>query len=125
MDTPGIFEASCHCGAVRLEADHPPPTVTECNCSICRRYGARWAYFTHSTARVIAAADAIAVYSWGDREIGFCHCTHCGCLTHYESSDKSGDYRIAINARMAAPEKVDHIRVRHFDGAGSWTYLDG
>ena len=31
--------ATCHCGSVRLEIDTPPSEVTECNCSICQRYG--------------------------------------------------------------------------------------
>ena len=38
-----MIEASCHCGAVRLEIDSPPDEVTDCHCSICRRYGALWA----------------------------------------------------------------------------------
>jgi hypothetical protein len=33
-----MIEASCHCGAVRLEIDSPPAEVTDCHCSICRRY---------------------------------------------------------------------------------------
>ena len=37
--------ASCHCGSVRLEVDAPPSEVTECNCSLCRRYGVLWAYY--------------------------------------------------------------------------------
>ena len=38
-----MIEAACHCGAVRLSVPSAPDTVTECNCSICRRLGARWA----------------------------------------------------------------------------------
>ena len=36
--------ATCHCGAVRLQIPRKPRTLTDCNCSICRRYGTRWAY---------------------------------------------------------------------------------
>ena len=39
-----MIRASCHCGAVCLEIDAAPAEVTECNCSICRRYGGLWAY---------------------------------------------------------------------------------
>ena len=32
--------------------------------------------------------------------------------------------RIAINARMLAADAVESLRVRRFDGASSWRYLD-
>jgi hypothetical protein len=66
----------------------------------------------------------VCSYAWGDREIEFYHCRKCGCLTHYESVDKSEDYRIAINARMMSPEDFKEIAVKRFDGADTWKYLD-
>ena len=45
-----VLTATCHCEAVRIEIDGDLTTVTDCNCSICRRYCALWAYF--SPARV-------------------------------------------------------------------------
>jgi len=119
-----MLKASCHCGAVRIEATRRTPTVTECNCSVCRRYGARWAYYTRKTARLVDGEHALIGYRWGDESIEFCHCKTCGCLTHYESTEKSEDSRFAINARMFSPEDIEGVRVRHFDGALSWKYLD-
>ena len=43
-----MIRASCHCGAVVMEADSQPRSVTACNCSICRRYAALWAYYTRA-----------------------------------------------------------------------------
>ena len=40
-----MIDVACHCGAVRLTVPRAPVEVTECNCSICRRLGARWAYY--------------------------------------------------------------------------------
>jgi len=37
-----MIYASCHCGAVELEIDVAPQDITDCNCSICRRYGVLW-----------------------------------------------------------------------------------
>ena len=34
----------CHCGEVGWTLDQAPKSVTACNCTICRRYGALWAY---------------------------------------------------------------------------------
>jgi len=98
--------------------------VTECNCSVCRRYGARWAYYTREQVELTASPETLAAYSWGDRTIEFYHCRHCGCLTHYESTDKHPSSRIALNSRMLPLEVTASLRVRHFDGADSWSYLD-
>lgn len=116
--------ASCHCGAIRIEAAHRPTTVTRCTCSVCRRYGALWAFYTRSTATVDARAEARAAYLWNDRVIEFCHCARCGCVTHYESAAKGDDSRVAVNARMMSPGDLEGARVRTFDGADTWKYLD-
>lgn len=118
------MSGSCHCGAVRIAVFRNPETLTECNCSICRRYGAQWAYFTRETARIDYAPGKVGAYLWNDREIEFVHCNQCGCLTHYESVEKNTDSRIAVNFRMLPAVDVAGIPIRHFDGADSWKYLD-
>ncbi len=54
-----MVEATCHCGAVRVEVPRPPQDVEvkECNCSICRRTGAVLAYYSPRDARVSGATD--------------------------------------------------------------------
>ena len=116
--------ASCHCGRVRIELDEKPDSLTECNCSICHRYGARWAYYTRRKARVLSAPEDMTAYLWNDRVIEFYHCNHCGCLTHYESVEKNPDGRVAVNARMLPPQEIEGVRIRQFDGAVSWKFLD-
>jgi hypothetical protein len=119
-----MIRASCHCGAVVVEADSLPRSVTSCNCSICRRNAGLWAYYTRSQARLVAGHDAVTAYLWGDRMIEFYHCSTCGCWTHYESIEKNADSRFAINMRCLAPEELATLPVRHFDGADTWKYLD-
>lgn len=31
---------------------------------------------------------------------------------------------MAVNAAMLDPDQISHLRVRHFDGADSWDFLD-
>ena len=119
-----MLTAACHCGDVRIEIAAVPESVTQCTCSICRRYGAHWAYCTRRTARVLSEPDKMSAYIWGDRMIEFYHCKRCGCLTHSESVEKTDDSRIAVNARMLAPADVAGVKVRTFDGADTWAYLD-
>lgn len=109
--------ASCHCGAVSIEFAEMPKSLTECNCSICRRLGVLWAYYTRQQVDVICPPDAISAYMWGDKCLEFYHCNACGCVTHYESVEKNSDSRIAINARIMQPEEIESISIRKFDGA--------
>ena len=39
-----MIEGSCHCGAVHWTFEGQPDGATACNCTVCRRYGALWAY---------------------------------------------------------------------------------
>ena len=116
--------ASCHCGAVRIRLQQLPGSVTQCTCSICRRYAALWAYCTRETAEIRCEAGATTPYVWNDRVIEFHHCNTCGCLTHYEDVDRGPDGRVAVNARMLDPDDIAGIPVRTFDGADTWKYLD-
>ena len=119
-----MLHASCHCGAVRISVLHKPESLTQCTCSICHRYGAQWAYCTRETARVSCDPGSVTDYSWGDRWLQFFHCSHCGCLTHYESVEKLDASRIAVNARMMDPSDIADVPLRTFDGAKTWKYLD-
>lgn len=62
--------ATCHCGAVTLTVDTPPTEITECNCSICRRYGALWAYYPKGAVTFVPPEAATDTYLWDDRSIG-------------------------------------------------------
>jgi hypothetical protein len=113
------LSGACHCGAVRVEAKRAPRQLTDCNCSVCRRYGALWAYYSTSTARVVGARGATRAYRRRPGGIAFHHCVRCGCLTHY-----SRGRRLALNARMLAPEDLSGLRVRRLDGAKSWRVVE-
>ena len=43
MDT-DLLIGACHCGSAGWTLEGDPGPVTACNCSLCRRYGALWAY---------------------------------------------------------------------------------
>lgn len=119
-----MLSASCHCGAVRLEIARKPRQLTECNCSICRRYGARWAYYRRKAVRVLAGGS-LAAYSAHGKALEFCFCGRCGCVLYHERLKKIGDAtRIAVNARMMSPGEIASVRVRLLDGAATWKYLD-
>jgi hypothetical protein len=77
-----VIKASCHCGAISLELPRKPRTVTDCNCSLCRRYSGLWAFYATKDVRIKAYAGSISSYVWGNRSIRHVRCRRCGCVTH-------------------------------------------
>lgn len=114
--------ASCHCGAVRLHVPRAPRTVTRCNCSICRRYGALWAYFSPKSVRIEAPASAFAKYAWNRKVRTYYRCKRCGCVTHYKYRKTGPAYPLAVNAVNFEPGALKGARIRELDGAKSWTW---
>lgn len=118
-----MIEASCHCGAVRLICEGAPAEVTDCNCSICRRYGVLWAYYLTDLVQLTPPDAATDAYMWDDRSIRFHRCRTCGCVTHWSAVDQTRK-RMGVNARLMPLEVLAGARVRHLDGAVSERYLD-
>ena len=116
-----MVEASCHCGAVRIEVESAPPTqLTSCNCSICRRLGTLWAYYPPAGVRVTGQTDS---YIWGDRTLELHRCATCGCVTHWTPL-RDDIERVGVNARLMDPAVGAAAKVRRFDGADTWNWLD-
>jgi hypothetical protein len=118
-----MIETSCHCGTVHLELDAPPSEVTECNCSICRRYGVLWAYYPPHQVRILPPDPPTDVYMWGPRSIEFHRCRNCGCVSYWAAAVRTHD-RMGVNARLMSPEILAGASVRHLDGANTDRYID-
>jgi hypothetical protein len=110
-----MFSASCHCGSVRLEIARRPRTLTECNCSICGRLGAQWAYYMRTAVRVVCRKGAMQAYSYGRKTYEYHHCKRCGCVTHYGRVNVKHTDRVAVNARMMDPKDVASVPIRRLD----------
>jgi hypothetical protein len=122
-----MYTASCHCGVVRLEMQRKPRKLTQCNCSLCRRYGALWAYFQRKRVRVLVSRSQLDAYSWDDKRFEFFRCAACGCVTHYQRTDRRADGSDmgAVNLRnIDDPAIVAHLPIRLLDGASTWKVLD-
>jgi hypothetical protein len=120
------YITTCHCGAVTIEMQRQIRKLTQCNCSICRRYGALWAYQQRKAIRVIDERDALRAYTWGKGKLEFFHCSNCGCVTHYDHSDRraDGSDMSAVNMRNSIdPARISTLPIRLIDGAGNWKVL--
>ena len=119
-----MIEASCHCGSVRIEIPRNPRTLTECNCSICRRYGTLWAYYQARRVRIRGGRASLSSYAWGNRNIRFIRCQKCGCVTHWEAAKNPRSSRMGVNMRNVDPDLLKAVRIRRLDGARTWKFLD-
>ena len=99
-------------------------TLTRCNCSICRRYGALWAYYSARSVSVAAPEGGLERYSWNKRIRDYYRCARCGCVTHYAYRGRQRGTIVAVNAANFEPALISHARIRHLDGASSWKLLD-
>ena len=118
-----MLTATCHCGAVKVQVPRRPRRLTECNCSICRRYGTHWAYYDAAEVCVIARRADLVAYAWGDKSLRFVRCKHCGCVTHWEPVERGARSRMGVNARNFEPTELGAVRVRLLDGAKTWKFL--
>ena len=118
-----MIKTTCHCGAVTVAIPRPPEALTNCDCSICRRYGTLWAYFESPEVSIDAAPGATEEYSWGRKSIAFVRCGTCGCITHWRPLAAKRGTRMGVNARNFAPEQLGPVRIRLLDGAVTESYV--
>ncbi len=107
----------CHCKTVGWSYPIILESVTACNCTLCRRYGALWAY-GYLEDGITISGDTKA-YARGSQINGYHFCINCGCLAYYlaRAKDSEGRMRIAVNLRMIDdPSAIMSLPIDHFDG---------
>ena len=119
------MELRCHCGKIKLQVPKSPKALTSCNCSVCHRYGALWGNYEPHLVQIEAVTTDMQPYSWAEKYVAFIHCKGCGCLTHYVTTEKTKEATVGVNFRMAERAAIHTIPIRYFDGAETWTFLEG
>jgi hypothetical protein len=113
-----MLKLSCLC--VRIGIPKRPDFINECNCTLCSKSGARWAYFHPSEVGIEGTTKG---YSRGDKEdpaaeIHFC--ASCGSTTHFiliaSAVSKLGNVQIGVNMRLADEKDLAEIELRYPDG---------
>ena len=119
------YEGGCHCGAVRYEVDIDLDKGTlRCNCSLCSKARAWFAFAPFETFRYTAGGEADQIqYRWtpANREksnLTYNFCSTCGIRTHADGIGPDGKRTVAINVPTlegADPELLA-AKIRYVDG---------
>ncbi len=111
-----MIEGGCHCGSVHWTLADVPETATSCNCTLCRRWGALWAYGFKDEEITISGPTNF--YLRDPKTIEFHFCANCGCVAYWCTPEPGADGRryLAVNLRLAEPEAVAAISINRFDG---------
>jgi len=114
--------ATCHCTRIQMILPSRPTTLNECQCTICYKYGALWAYYSPDDITVtISDGATVDTYtrtdagSYGD--LSFERCGHCGCMMTWRGVGKmEGVKKMGVNMRMVPVGDVEGVGRRR--GAG-------
>ena len=115
-----MLNLSCLCGRIAIEIDRRPDHVNECNCMLCAKTGARWAYFDPAEVRVAGATSGYRRDDKPDPAADVRFCGRCGATTHFVLTPSAvarfGDTMMGVNMRLADEDDLAGIELRYPDG---------
>lgn len=114
------YHGSCHCGAVRYEADIDLAQGTiKCNCSICKKMRFWAVSVPPSRFRLVAGAAALTEYRFHLKRDGHCFCRHCGINVWSTGASPASGPFYAVTVASLDDLPVDELvaaPVRYIDG---------
>ena len=110
------YSGSCHCGAVAYTVEVDTAQALKCNCSICTKLGAVWAFAPKSKFTLAKGADKQGDYLFNKKRLHHHFCTKCGIESYAEGTGPDGSPTVGINLRCVEGIDVDKLSPRAWDG---------
>lgn len=114
------YQGSCHCGAVRFEADLDlAQSSYRCNCSICRRTRFWPAVARQDQFRLLAGEDQLTKYTFGSGKNHHFFCRHCGVRAFGVGNDTPIGPMVGVNLgclQGLTEDELSRIPVTYVDG---------
>lgn len=118
-----MLKLSCLCGQIRIEVKKRPDYINECNCTLCSKSGARWAYFHPSDVQVEGRTQSYCREDKADPAAEIQFCGKCGSTTHFSltasAAARFGNSLTGVNMMLADEKDLAGIELRYPDGR-SW-----
>lgn len=113
------ISGQCHCGNVCVINARAPDYLNDCNCSLCRRLGALWAYYPSSEVEISGETIGYVREDLSEPAVAVHHCPKCGTATHWIPLSEAPYDRMAVNARLFDETAIDGVEIKYPDGR-SW-----
>ena len=117
--TAKTYKGSCHCGAVRFEADLDLTQPTfRCNCSICRRTRFWAAVATPEQFQLLSGEPELIQYRFNTGKNHHYFCRHCGVRAFGVGNETPIGPMIGVNVGCLdiSDEQMSRIPVTRIDG---------
>lgn len=110
------YNGSCHCGAVAYTVEVDPGQALKCNCSICTKLGAVWAFAPKAKFALTQGADRQGDYTFNKKMLHHRFCATCGIESYAEGTGPDGAPMVGVNLRCIDGIDVDKLNPRAWDG---------
>jgi hypothetical protein len=110
------YTGSCHCGAVAFAVALDLEQALECNCSICTKLGAVWAFAPKAKMTLKSGAADLGDYQFGKKRLHHRTCRHCGIEVFAEGVAPDGTPTVGVNLRCLDDVDVKKLQPRLHDG---------
>src|SRR5262245_47631555 len=114
------YRGSCHCGAVKFEADlHLTQSTYRCNCSICRRTRFWPAVAKEDGFRLLAGESELTQYLFNTRKNQHYFCKRCGVRAFGIGTETPIGKMYGVNLgclQDVTEEELSRLTITYVDG---------